>query len=316
MGVLNIPRKVCFLGLDAAGKTSIIRAITKRFGFEEEVEALMPTKRIARDQFKFLGLEFFRMDFGGQDQYREDYLKDPGKYLGGTDLIFYIIDSQADTRYSEAMDYLDQIIIYLKEEQLNPPIAVLFHKVDPLLIKEKDLNKKILTLKQALTRYNQSFDIFFFETSVYDIKSVMDAFSIGLSMLFDKMEMVSNLFAEISRNYNSIMIALFDSRGITIGEYYRPHLQLKTKLKIYDMYIEVQRRIVAESRTLFEFSDKFDDGTRFSGLVEVLKFGNLDFYLLFIIEEDIEDLNKTVDILDKIEAAKPQMENIIFEIIQ
>ena len=41
------------MGLDNAGKTSIITAITKRFGFEEEITRLTPTRRIARDSFKF-----------------------------------------------------------------------------------------------------------------------------------------------------------------------------------------------------------------------------------------------------------------------
>ena len=144
----------------------------------------------------------------------------------------------------------------------------------------------------------------------------MDAFSIGLSMLFDKMEMVSHLFAELSKSYNCVMISLFDARGITIGEYYRPHLQLKTKLKIYDIYIEVQKRIISENRTLYEFSDKFEDGSRFSGIVEVLGFSGIDFYLLFIVEEDEADLGQTVEIMDKIEAAKPEISNLILQIIQ
>ncbi|MHA1147331.1 MAG: ADP-ribosylation factor-like protein [Promethearchaeota archaeon] len=309
-------RKITFLGLDNAGKTSIITAITKRFGFEQEISRLMPTKRIARDQFKFLGIEFVRQDFGGQEQYRETYLKDPGKYLGGTDLVFYVIDSQDYDRYVEAIDYLDKVIEFFKEDQISPPIAILFHKFDPSLVENKEINQKILTLKQAVTKYSNDFDIFFFETSVYDIKSIMDAFSIGLSMLFDRMEMVSNLFAEMSKSYNAIMISLFDSRGITIGEYYRPHLQLREKLKIYDIYMDVQKRIIAENRNLLEFSDKFESGQRFSGIVEVLTFSNIDFYLLFIVEEDEEDLEKTINLLDKIESAKPQMENLILQIIQ
>jgi len=304
------------LGLDAAGKTSIIQAITKRFGFEKDLVGLLPTKRIARDQFKFLGLEFFRMDFGGQEQYRDVYLKDPGKYLSGTDLIFYIIDAQDHDRYVLSMDYLDQILIYFKENQTYPPIAVLFHKFDPLLSEDREINKKILTLKQALTRYDKDFNLFFFETSVYDIKSIMDAFSIGLSMLFDKMEMVSHLFAQLSQSYNCVMISLFDAHGVTIGEYYKPHLQLKTKLQIYDIYIEVQKRIIAENRTLYEFSDKFQDGTRFSGIVEVLSFSKIDFYLLFIVEENEDNLGETVELMDKIESAKPEISNLILQIIQ
>ncbi|MDX1798248.1 MAG: hypothetical protein R3255_06330, partial [Candidatus Lokiarchaeia archaeon] len=95
----------------------------------------------------------------------------------------------------------------------------------------------------------------------------------------------------------------------------RTHLQLTEKIKIYEKYMELQKRIVEENRHLLEFSDVFESGERFSGIIEVLQFGNLDFYLLFIIEED-EDLQKTVSILDKIEAAKPQMENLILQIIQ
>jgi len=304
------------MGLDNAGKTSIITAITKRFGFEEEVGILLPTRRIARDSFKFLGIEFSRLDFGGQKQYREEYLKNPTKYLGGADLVFFVIDAQDFNRYIESIDYLEKILLFYKEEQEYPPVCILFHKYDPQLISDKEINKKILTLKQALTHYSSAFDIFFFETTIFDIKSIMDAFSSGLSMLFEKMEMVSHLFAEISKNYNSILISLFDAKGITLGEYYRPHLQLREKLKIYEIYLELQKRVVSENRNLLEFSDKFGSGERFSGIIEVLKFGNLDFYLLFIVEEDKKDLEKTISVLNKIEAAKPQMENLILQIIQ
>jgi len=304
------------MGLDFAGKTSIITAISKKFGFEEDILKLLPTRKIARDAFKFLGIEFIRMDFGGQLQYREEYLKNPTKYISGTDLLYYVIDAQDYDRYVETIDYLDKILLFLKENQEYPPLCILFHKFDPQLTKEKVINQRILTIKHALIRYSNDFDIFFFETSIYDIKSIMDAFSSGLSLLFEKIEMVSRLFSRISKNYNSILIALFDAKGITIGEYYRPHLHLTEKIRIYDKYLEVQKKIIAENRTLLEFSDKFENGSRYSGLVETLKFGNLDFYLLFIIEEDEENLEKTVDVLNKLESAKAQMETLILQLIQ
>lgn len=309
-------KKIAFLGLDNAGKTSIITAVTKKFGFEEEVMELLPTRRIDRETFQFLGLEFIRMDFGGQAQYREQYLKNPGKYLGGTDLIFYVIDVQDPDRHIESLDYLDEVLLFFKEIKENPHIAILFHKFDPEIRNSKPINQKTLTLKQALTKYSNDFDIFFFETTIYDLKSVMDAFSSGLSLLFTKLELVSQLFQEISKNYDALLIALFDSKGITIGEYYKPHLQIHEKMKIYDAYLETQKRIIAEERTMYEFSDKFQNGKRFSGVIEVLTFGNLDFYLLFIVEENEENLEQTVEILDKIEAAKPEMENIIYQIMQ
>jgi GTPase SAR1 family protein len=309
-------KKLAFLGLDNAGKTSIITGITQKFGFEEEVMQLLPTRRIDRETFRFLGLEFVRMDFGGQEQYREQYLKNPGKYLAGTDLIFYVIDVQDPDRHIESIDYLDEVLLFFKEIKQSPPIAVLFHKFDPDIRNNKDINQKTLTLKQALTRYSNDFDIFFFETTIYDLKSIMDAFSSGLTLLFSKLELVSQLFQEISKNYDALLMALFDAKGITIGEYYKPHLQIHEKMKIYDAYLETQKRIIAEERSMYEFSDTFKNGKRFSGVIEVLTFGNLDFYLLFIIEENEENLGQTIEILDKIEAAKPEMENIIYQIIQ
>lgn len=311
-----MPNKIAFLGLDNAGKTSIITAVTKRFGFEEEVKELLPTRKVSRDTFGFLGIKFIRMDFGGQIDYRKEYLNNPGKYLGGTDLIFYVIDIQDPDRYLESIDYLEEVLLFFKEIKEYPPIAVLFHKFDPDLTNDDYLNQKALTLKQSLMKFSQDYDLFFFETSIYDLKSVMDAFSSGLMLLFDKMEMVSQFFSELSKKYDVLLISLYNAKGITIGEYYQPDLPIDKKMRIYNAYLDVQKRIILEKRSLYEFSDKFSDGKRFSGIIEVLTFGSLHFYLLFIIKEDEENLGETVKLLDEIEAAKPRMEKIISQIIQ
>lgn len=311
-----MPRKISFLGLDNAGKTSIIKAITQKFGFEEEIKEILPTRKVARDQFEFLGIKFIRMDFGGQSLYREEYLKDPGKYLGGTDLIFYVIDIQDPERYMESIDYLEDILLYFKEIQEYPPVLVLFHKFDPDLHKSDFFDQKTLTLKQSLMKYSYDYDIFFLETSIYDLKSVMDAFSSGLALLFDKVEMVSQLFEEMSKNYDTLLIALFDSNGFTIGEYSKPKIRLDAKMSIYRSYIEVQKRITTESKFPYEFSDMFQNGQRYSGVIEELRFGELKFYLLFILLENEENLEQTINILDEIEAAQTKVESILSQIIQ
>ncbi|GAF72913.1 unnamed protein product, partial [marine sediment metagenome] len=135
-------KKIAFLGLDNAGKTSIITAIKSRFGFEDDIMGLAPTRRVDRETFRFLNIEFSQLDFGGQAKYREDYLKNPDRYLAGTDLIFYVIDAQDPARYMESIDYLDQLLIYFKEEQFYPQIAVLFHKFDPQILEDKEVNKR------------------------------------------------------------------------------------------------------------------------------------------------------------------------------
>ncbi len=308
--------KISFLGLDNAGKTSIIKAITQKFGFEEEIKDILPTRKVARDTFEFLGIKFIRMDFGGQSLYREEYLADPGRYLGGTDLILYIIDIQDSDRYMEAISYLEQILLYFKEIQEYPPVAVLFHKFDPDIAKIEFYNQKVQLNKNNLMKFSHDFDLFFFETSIYDLKSVLNAFSNGLNLLFNEIELVSQLFEEMSKNYEALLIALFNSKGLTVGEYVKPKLRIEEKMSIYRSYIEVQKRITSESRFPYEFSDVFSNGRRFSGVIQELSFGALRFYLLFIILEDEEDLGKTINILDEIEAAQPKIEAVLSQIIQ
>jgi GTPase SAR1 family protein len=308
-----MPRKsIKFLGLDDAGKTSIILAIKEKFGYIEKVEKLKPTKLVERDVFQFLNLEIIRHDFGGQEQYRDDYLRNPHKYLANTDIVYYVIDVQNNDRYTESAEYLDGLLLYYKEVREYIPVMILLHKFDPKLKEDRDLNKRVLLLKQSLLKYKE-FQIYFFETSIFDIKAIMDAFSTGLSFLYENIEMLYNYFEDVSKNLNLVFISLLDSAGITIGEYYTA-LRLIDKLKIYNLYLEVLKKVKSENKELYEFSDKFTNGKRFSGVIEVLSLSGFDFYLLLIIEEQ-EDLEKTIGALDMIEAEKSRMETIISQII-
>ena len=103
----------------------------------------MPTRRISRDTFNFLGIEFVRLDFGGQIQYREEYLKNPKKYLSGTDLMFYVIDVQDIERYSLALDYLEAIIEIVKTESEKQDFSIFLHKYDPNIHKNEKFRKNL-----------------------------------------------------------------------------------------------------------------------------------------------------------------------------
>ncbi len=305
-------KSIKFLGLDFAGKTSIITAIKEKFGYIEKVKSLKPTRLIERDTFKFLNLEIVRHDFGGQIQYRDDYLKNPHRFLANTDLIFYVIDCQDNERFGITLDYFDKVMEYFMEQRVLIPVMILINKFDPELRESRELNKKVLLLKQSLLKYKE-FQIYFFETTIYDIKSILDAFSTGLSLLFENIEMLFSYFEDISKKFNIVFISLMDSAGITMGEYYTS-LKLIDKLKIYNLYLELLKKIKDQNKEKFEFSDKLSSGKRFSGVIEVLNLSSIEFYLLIIIKED-EDLEKTVSALDTIEAEKERMEAIISQII-
>ena len=58
--------KIIISGLDNAGKTSILTAFDKRYGFEKESLELLPTRKVVYHRTKFLDKSITFWDMGGQ----------------------------------------------------------------------------------------------------------------------------------------------------------------------------------------------------------------------------------------------------------
>jgi len=233
----------------------------------------------------------------------------------GAEIMYYVIDAQDHSRYIEALDYYKEIIKTLKELRQHPSIIILFHKDDPNLPpqEKKEIDKQLTILKYSITEISEKFDLYFFTTSIFDIKSLLDCYSSGLSLLFDKTDLICLLFDKVSKQYNAMMMALFDLNGITIGEYYKPLIPVSKKLKTYEYYIRAQKNIKQNNKKSFIFSDKFENNQPFSGILEIIRIGGLDFYLLFIVEDD--KAKEKDYFLDTINFIKPQIEEVFQKII-
>ncbi|MFW9993812.1 MAG: ADP-ribosylation factor family protein [Candidatus Odinarchaeota archaeon] len=114
--------KVSWIGLDRAGKTTIIRRITSG-EFEEGTKR---TLGMNVDEFKSGGIRFVAWDIGGQVTFR-DALWDA--YISGSMGLVYVIDAAAPDRFPEAKAELWKFVIN------NPkvhgiPILILANKQD------------------------------------------------------------------------------------------------------------------------------------------------------------------------------------------
>ena len=102
-------KKVLIMGLDNSGKTSIVlclKGVKNLLSFY----SLNPTKGISINKFRALDSNFNIWDFGGQEQFRGDYLKNFNKHIVGTNKIIYVIDVQDIERYELSLNYLKSII--------------------------------------------------------------------------------------------------------------------------------------------------------------------------------------------------------------
>ena len=310
---LKSAKKISFMGLDNAGKTSILIALDRKYNFIEEIEKLKPTVKVERSSFKFLDASIYRHDFGGQTKFREEYLTDKNKYLSDTSLLFFIMDIQDDNRFNESLEYFEQIAGYFKEIGQKIPILIMLHKYDPKLKEDKDLIRRIRDLKKEFFGWLPYNDIYFFESSIYEIYSLINAFSFGLSQIFPKKELIDKYIESVGKEFNTTALLLFSEDGVAMSEYYKRFLNDNEKENVKTQFFNVKRRISENSDNVYEFSNWISAKTRVSGVIQSFSIGFLKFFVLFIIRESTE--KDAVNLLDKIGSIKEDLADILESLI-
>ncbi len=123
-------KKLLLLGLDNSGKSSILLSLTRHSNLLNFL-TLAPTHGIDRLNYEENGKIFNLWDFGGQEQYRVNHLKELDKYLVGIDKLFFVIDIQDNARYDSALDYLEKILAKIKNHDEPFEFTIFLHKYDP-----------------------------------------------------------------------------------------------------------------------------------------------------------------------------------------
>lgn len=126
MGLLTIIRKnksrsrefrFLFLGLDNAGKTTILKKLQNQS--QAEIEAISPTLGFAIQTFQYKGYHLNIWDIGGQKSLRP-YWKN---YFEKTDAIIWVVDSSDSARLRDCREELDNL---LREERLFGATILIF----------------------------------------------------------------------------------------------------------------------------------------------------------------------------------------------
>lgn len=114
--------KIAWLGLDSAGKTTIIRRISTGV-FSNDTRR---TLGMNVDEFYSEGIKFVAWDIGGQESFRAALWK---SYMAGSMGVIFVVDSADGERFDEAREELWKYILSNKQVS-NIPILVLANKQD------------------------------------------------------------------------------------------------------------------------------------------------------------------------------------------
>ena len=240
--------KVIYVGLDNAGKTSILESLSRKYNYIEKVQQLQPTTKIERSTFKVLNIEIYNHDFGGQEKYRKEYLEYKDRFFADANLLYFVVDIQDDKRYQDTLKYFEDIANYFIENKMKLPILILFHKFDPDIIDSKEYILKAMNLKLSFNEYLPYLDLYYFETSIYNLYSILESFSFGMSKLFNKNEIINAVLQKIGLEFKALSVILLDETGVELGQFFKPHLNQQYISLIRKLFIEVEEKLAIENK--------------------------------------------------------------------
>lgn len=174
--------RIVFFGLDQAGKSSLIKYIRKKEPLT--IQHLLKTRPTIGNQtyydLKIREIPVILSELGGQNMFRDTYVKNLGDYFKDTHIAVFVIDSQSPDRFDTAFSYFSNIIRGL--QVLNPPInldiKVAVHKTDQGAVESSPILGMIIERlagilnKSVIEMINSTYS-----TSLYDYTSVSTFFS-------------------------------------------------------------------------------------------------------------------------------------------
>jgi small GTP-binding protein len=163
-------KKIILIGLDNSGKTSILLSLTRNSNLLSYY-SLKPTTGLNIVNYNDSDAIFNIWDFGGQEQYRKEYLKKLDQYLDA-DKIIFVIDIQDTDRYELALSYLAEVVKALLQKNLRIEFSLFLHKFDPGLERQINFSDERIQLNliskiQKFFPADYPFDVF--KTTIYTV---------------------------------------------------------------------------------------------------------------------------------------------------
>ena len=250
--------KVLFLGLDNAGKSSIIVSLRREFS---RLADLKPTRGVQIRTFKFLGMKIAEWDLGGQRLYRKVYMKTRHeRTFGGTEIAIYIIDAQDKSRMEENLEYLQGIVNQFRLLEIAPPIYIFFHKYDPVDIigSQVEVNNYSLELRNKIKETIHYPNMNFYRTSIYDLKTIIIAMSKILLSRNPKAIVLEEVIKEFAYKLESEGLEIIDDNSLIIGSYYKNEQTKNLMNSVTPLFLEVND-ILERAEVKVPYSEEIEE---------------------------------------------------------
>lgn len=217
--------KLPILGIDNAGKSSIILTFQRQF---QVISDIKPTKGIHRIQLQMLDKELTIWDFGGQDKYREKYISNAEVNFSDVAIWFFVVDIQDHVRFPEVEDYFKVCVEHIQNYSPDAYLNLIMHKFDPGLENDEEFLNRTQEVENKLLSMSQPLKAKIYRTSIFHPMSVIHAFSkavLGDTKLEDDLQNIFSNFLK-SNFYEEIVdyILVYSNDFVELGSYMNPNV--------------------------------------------------------------------------------------------
>jgi len=183
------------------------------------MDNIKPTVGIEREQLEIFGIPVITWDLGGQEKFRKEYLnKKNVKVFENSDSLFFVIDALNEARFEEALHYFTEILEVIEPLDTRPKLVILIHKIDPNIRDEPETQNCINKVKGLFT--SAGYDLTIYTTSIYDRRTVIEAFSKTFQELISTLEPLKKLLESVSILLHLDAAILFDENLMILNEFY------------------------------------------------------------------------------------------------
>jgi len=149
LGLYNKKANLLFLGLDNAGKTTLLHMLKT-----DRMTQTAPTIHPHSEELKMGNIRFNTFDLGGHETARKIW-KD---YFPAVDGILFLVDSTAVNRFEEVREELENVL--RTPELENIPVAILGNKIDKNGAASEDELREALDLNGLSAKDSRPMELF------------------------------------------------------------------------------------------------------------------------------------------------------------